>query len=489
MELCDCPLHELHQRRLSKEITTAEIARSVLARIEQTEERLHSFITLTTERVPELAAAADAKLAKGEPLSPIEGMPLAIKDLFSTRGVETTCGSAILRGFRPPYDATVVKTLKAHGLNLVGKTNMDEFAMGSSTEASAFGPTRNPWDPTRVPGGSSGGSASAVAAGQAVAAIGTDTGGSIRQPAAFTSIVGLKPTYGRVSRYGMIAYASSLDQGGPLARDVMDAALLLEMIAGHDPRDATSADRPVPEFSRLTEGDLKGRKIGMVKEFSAGEGGLDGKVERSFAANVTALRDLGAEVTELSLPSMVYATAVYYILAPCEASSNLGRYDGVRYGLRAEGAGNVREMFRATREEGFGKEVKRRIMLGTFALSAGYYEAYYGRAMKLREMMRAEFREAFGKVDLITCPTSPVPPFKLGEKMADPLQMYLLDVFTLPANLAGLPAISLPGGFTQGGLPLGFQLIANHFREDLLLEAAYRFERASDYHTRRPPLT
>ncbi|MCH7478848.1 MAG: Asp-tRNA(Asn)/Glu-tRNA(Gln) amidotransferase subunit GatA, partial [SAR324 cluster bacterium] len=360
MELCDRPLHELHQRRLSKEITTAEIARSVLARIEQTEERLHSFITLTTERVAELAAAADAKLAKGEPLSPIEGMPLAIKDLFSTRGVETTCGSAILRGFRPPYDATVVKTLKAHGLNLVGKTNMDEFGMGSSTEASAFGPTRNPWDPTRVPGGSSGGSASAVAAGQAVAAIGTDTGGSIRQPAAFTSIVGLKPTYGRVSRYGMIAYASSLDQGGPLARDVMDAALLLEMIAGHDPRDATSVDRPVPEFSRLTEGDLKGRKIGMVKEFSAGEGGLDGEVERSFAANVTALRDLGAEVTELSLPSLVYATAVYYILAPCEASSNLGRYDGVRYGPRAAGAGNVREMFRATREEGFGKEAKRR---------------------------------------------------------------------------------------------------------------------------------
>jgi aspartyl-tRNA(Asn)/glutamyl-tRNA(Gln) amidotransferase subunit A len=487
MELCDYPIHVLHQRRTAKEITTEEIARSVLERIGKVEQTLHAYITLTSERVVEEAAAADARLAAGEALSPIAGMPLAVKDIFTTKGIETTCGSNILKGFVPPYDATVVARLKANGLNLVGKTNMDEFAMGSSTETSAYGVTRNPWDTSRVPGGSSGGSAAAVAAGAALGAIGTDTGGSIRQPASFTSVVGLKPTYGRVSRYGMVAFASSLDQGGPIARDAMDAAILLGAIAGHDPRDATSAERPVPDFTQLAGDGLKGKKVGLVKEFQA-QGELDGEVAGAFQGNLGTLQELGAEVVEISLPSLEFAITVYYILAPSEASSNLGRYDGVRYGPRNEEAGNVRELFRVTREAGFGPEVKRRIMLGTFALSAGYYDAYYGRAQQIRAMLRGDFEKAFEQVDLIASPTSPVPPFKLGEKLDDPLQMYLVDAFTLPCNLAGLPGISIPGGFTEGGLPLGLQLMAPHWREQWLLEAAHAFEQATDYHTRRPPL-
>ncbi len=487
MELCDRPIHELHARRLAKEIKTEEIAASVLARIEKVEAGLHAYITLTTDGVAEAARAADAQLAKGEALSPIAGMPLAIKDIFITKGIETTCGSKILKGFAPPYDATVVERLKAHGLNLVGKTNMDEFAMGSSTENSAYGVTRNPWDPERVPGGSSGGSAAAVAAGEALGAIGTDTGGSIRQPASFTSLVGLKPTYGRVSRYGMVAFASSLDQGGPVARDVMDAAILLGLISGHDPRDATSAELPVPDFTAFPQDGLKGKKVGLVKEFQS-QGELDGEVAATFERNLGTLRELGAEVVDISLPSLKYAITVYYILAPCEASSNLGRYDGVRYGPRVGGEGNMRRMFMATREEGFGPEVKRRIMLGTFALSAGYYDAYYGRAMRIRDALRGDFATAFEKVDLIASPTSPVPPFRLGEKLDDPLQMYLVDAFTLPANLAGLPGISLPGGFTKGGLPMGLQLLAPHWREDLLLGAGHAFQQATGHHEKRPPL-
>jgi aspartyl-tRNA(Asn)/glutamyl-tRNA(Gln) amidotransferase subunit A len=414
-------------------------------------------------------------------------MPIALKDIFTTRGIETTCGSRILKGFVPPYDATVVERLQAQGLNLVGKTNMDEFAMGSSTENSGYGPTHNPWDLSRVPGGSSGGSAAAVAAGEALAALGTDTGGSIRQPASFTSLVGLKPTYGRVSRYGMVAFASSLDQAGVLTRDTHDAALLLGLIAGHDPRDATSAQQPVPDYLAALGGDLKGKRVGLVREFQAW-GGVDPGVAETFAQNVRRVQELGAEVREVSLPSLDYAIGVYYILAPSEASSNLGRYDGVRYGQRRGEQGGLREMFQRTREEGFGAEVKRRIMLGTFALSAGYYDAYYLRAMRIREQLREDFRRAFTEVDLIACPPAPLPAFKLGEKLDDPLQMYLTDAFTLPVNLAGLPGISIPGGFTAEGLPLGLQFIAPHFQEPALLQAAHAFEQATDFHTRRAPL-
>jgi aspartyl-tRNA(Asn)/glutamyl-tRNA(Gln) amidotransferase subunit A len=486
-DLCDLPLHTLHARRQAGEITTADVARSVLARIEAVEPRVHAFITLTTEGVLARAEEADARLAQGTLRSPIDGLPLALKDIFTTRGIQTTCGSRILEGFVPPYDATVVEHLRERGLNLVGKTNMDEFAMGSSTENSGYGPTHNPWDLSRVPGGSSGGSAAAVAAGEALAALGTDTGGSIRQPAAFTSLVGLKPTYGRVSRYGMVAFASSLDQAGVMTRDTEDAALLLGMIAGPDPRDATSAQVPVPDYRAALGGDLKGKRIGLVREFQAW-GGVEPVVAETFQANVQQLQALGAEVREVSLPSLDYGIAVYYILAPSEASSNLGRYDGVRYGPRAGDASGLREMFQRTRERGFGPEVKRRIMLGTFALSAGYYDAYYLRAMRIREQLRADFLRAFQEVHLIACPPAPMPAFKLGEKLDDPLQMYLVDAFTLPVNLAGLPGISVPAGFTPEGLPLGLQLIAPHFQEAALLQAAHAFEQATPHHDRRPPL-
>jgi len=489
MELCDRSIHELHRLRLAKEVSTEEIARAVLGRIERVEPRLHAFITLAPEGVLDRAREADQALARGEALSPIAGMPLALKDIFCTKGLKTTCGSRILHNFVPPYDATVVERLRARGLNLLGKTNMDEFAMGSSTEGSAFGPTRNPWDTERVPGGSSGGMAAAVAAGEALGGIGTDTGGSIRQPASFTSLVGLKPTYGRVSRYGMIAYGSSLDQGGPLARDVTDAALLLGIIAGHDPRDSTSAPRPVPDYVAALGGDLKGRKVGLIRELETqGDGQIDAEVARQFQDNLSTLRALGAETVEVSLPRLEYAIAVYYILAPSEASSNLGRYDGVRYGLRQDGS-DLESLYKKTREAGFGAEVKRRIMLGTFALSAGYYDAYYNRAMRIRELLRADFAQAFARVHLIALPTSPVPAFRLGEKLDDPLQMYLVDAFTLPVNLAGLPAISVPGGFTASGLPLGLQLVAGHFAEERLLQAAQAFQEATDYHRRRPVLT
>ena len=491
MELCDTPLHLLHERRVKREISTEEIARSVLERIESVEATVNAFITYDPGPVLDRARQADGQLAKGENLSPIAGMPIALKDIFCTKGVETTCGSRILKGFVPPYDAAVVEKLAAQGLNLVGKTNMDEFAMGSSTENSAFGPTRNPWNPQCVPGGSSGGMAAAVAAGEALAGIGSDTGGSIRQPAAFTSVVGLKPTYGRVSRYGMIAFASSLDQGGPLARDVTDAAILLEIISGADARDATSSSRPVPEYARLlktgAEGALKQRKVGLIREI-AGRSDLHPEVAAQFAENLQTLASLGAEIVEVSLPGLEHAIAVYYILAPCEASSNLGRYDGVRYGLRTDHSENLERMYKNTRQEGFGAEVKRRIMLGTFALSAGYYDAYYNKAMKIRELLRREFAAAFDQVHLIALPTSPIPAFRLGEKLDNPLQMYLVDAFTLPANLAGIPGISIPGGFTPGGLPLGLQLLAPHFEEQRLILAAKAFEDATPYHLERPKL-
>ncbi|MDH4225773.1 MAG: Asp-tRNA(Asn)/Glu-tRNA(Gln) amidotransferase subunit GatA [Deltaproteobacteria bacterium] len=486
MELCDTPIHRLHAKRLAGEISTADIARSVIQRLETVEPTIRAFVTLTTDNLETNARAVDAKLARKETVFPLEGMPITLKDIFCTQGVETTCGSEFLKGFVPPFDATVVARLKAQGLNLVGKTNMDEFAMGSSTENSAFGPTRNPWDTSRVPGGSSGGTAAAVAAGEALGGIGTDTGGSIRQPASFTSLVGLKPTYGRVSRYGMVAFASSLDQAGPLARDVTDAALLLGAISGQDPRDATSSVQPTADYTAGLSGDLKGVKIGLVKEFQTGA--LDADVEQAFAENLRVLRSLGADIVEVSLPSLQYAVAIYYILAPCEASSNLGRYDGVRYGRRDPDVNNLADVYRKSREHGFGPEVKRRIMLGTFALSAGYYDAYYNKAMGLRRWMAQEFEAVFSQVDFIASPTSPVVPFKLGEKLADPMQMYLVDAFTLPANLAGIPGISVPGGFSGQGLPLGLQLMAGRFQEARLLQAAFAFETAAGHHARRPPL-
>jgi aspartyl-tRNA(Asn)/glutamyl-tRNA(Gln) amidotransferase subunit A len=482
----DRPLHDLHRLRMAKEVTTAEIAEAVLKRIDAVESKVKAYITVTPDGVVERAKQADARIAKSGPLSPIDGMPFAIKDIFTTQGVQTTCGSLMLKGFVPPFDATVITRLKAAGLNLVGKANMDEFAMGSSTENSAYGPTHNPWDLTRVPGGTSGGSAAAVAAGECIVALGTDTGGSIRQPGSFTSVVGLKPTYGRVSRYGMVAFASSFDQGGPLTRDVEDAALLLNLIAGRDPRDSTSAEQPVPDFTKALSGDLKGKRVGLVKEFQQSKG-VDSEVAAAFADNLKTLKDLGAEFVDVSLPSLDYSIAVYYILVACEASSNLGRYDGVRYGLRVQDGGLL-EQYMHTREQGFGPEVKRRIMLGTFALSSGYYDAYYIRAMKIRSLLRHDFAEAFKQVDLIASPVSPIPAFKLGERLQDPLQMYLIDAYTLPANLAGLPGISVPGGFTAGGLPLGLQLMAPHFAEERMLQAAHAFERATKHHERRANL-
>ncbi|MDH4121389.1 MAG: Asp-tRNA(Asn)/Glu-tRNA(Gln) amidotransferase subunit GatA [Deltaproteobacteria bacterium] len=485
MNPCEQPLHVLHQMRTTGEISTEEIAKSVLARIQQAEPKLHAYLAMTDEKtVLENARKADKKRTSGEVVHPLEGMPITLKDIFCTQGMETTCGSKMLKGFVPPYDATVVEKLKHQGLNLTGKTNMDEFAMGSSTENSAYGPTKNPWDTSRVPGGSSGGTAAAVAAGMALAGLGTDTGGSIRQPASFTSLVGLKPTYGRVSRYGMIAFASSLDQGGVLTRDAEDAALLLGAIAGHDPRDSTSADRPVPDYTQALQGDLKGVRLGLVKQFQGA--GLDKEVEDHFQANLNELQGLGAEVVEVSLPALEYALAVYYILAPSEASSNLGRFDGIRYGLRSKHAEDLSQVYQKSREEGFGPEVKRRIMLGTFALSAGYYDAYYNKALNVRRMLSADFNRAFQQVSMIVCPTSPVPPFKLGERLSDPLQMYLVDSYTLPVNLAGLPGMSIPGGFTKGGLPLGLQFIAPAFQEEKLLQAAHGFQQVTDYHLRRP---
>ncbi len=426
----------------------------------------------------------DGHYTHNEPLPALAGVPVAVKDIICTRGLPTTCGSRILEGWVPPYDATVVARLQGAGAIIVGKTNLDEFAMGSSTENSGFGPSRNPWDPDRVPGGSSGGSATAVAAGMVPLALGSDTGGSIRQPAGFAGIVGLKPTYGRVSRYGLVAFASSLDQIGPMTRTVADAALLLQIIAGHDPRDSTSADLPVPDYRATLEGGAKGLRIGIAKE-AFGEG-LQPEVKEAVMAAARALEGLGASLEEVSLPAIEYALPTYYLLATSEASSNLARYDGVQYGLRV-GADDMYEMYTRTRQRGFGSEVKRRIMLGTYALSAGYYEGFFLKAQRVRTLIRRDFLRALSRVDLILMPVSPTVAFKLGEKVEDPLQMYLADVYTIPVNLAGLPGIAVPCGFASG-LPIGLQLIGKPFDEPTLLRAAYTYEQATDWHTRRPRL-
>ena len=468
-----------------REASARDVARAFLDRIAALEPRLRALLTVTEERALADAAAADERLARGE-RGPLLGIPIVLKDIFATRGIATTCGSRILDGFVPPYDADATERLARAGAVLVGKANLDEFAMGSSTENSAFGPSRNPWDPERVPGGSSGGSAAAVAAGKCLAALGTDTGGSIRLPASYCGVCGMKPTYGRVSRYGVIAYASSLDQVGPFARTVRDVADVLGVIAGHDPRDSTSVPRPVPDYAAALTGDVRGLRVGIPREYFVA--GMEPDVERAVRAATEQLRALGAVPVEVSLPHTQYAVATYYLIAPAEASSNLARYDGVKYGLREEApSDNLGEMYRRTRDAGFGAEVKRRILLGTYALSAGYYDAYYLKAQKVRTLIRQDFRAAFERCDLIATPTAPTTAFRLGEKTSDPLQMYLSDVLTISVNLAGLTALVVPCGFDAAGMPIGLQLIAPAFGEDVALRAGDAYQRATEWHLRRPP--
>jgi len=478
-------MHELAAAYRRGDTTPTEATEAYFARITTLDPQVAAYLTLTRERALAAARAADARHRAGAPLGPLDGVPIAYKDVLCTEGVVTTCGSKILEGFVPPYDATAVARLGAAGAVMLGKTNMDEFAMGSSTEHSAYKATRNPWDLERVPGGSSGGSAAAVAGELAAGALGTDTGGSVRQPAAFCGVVGLKPTYGRISRYGLVAFASSLDHIGPLTRDVRDAALLLHAVAGVDPHDSTSVDEPVPDYPALLGGGVRGLKLGVPREYFGS--GLDAEVEAAVRAAIARLADLGAIIEEVSLPNTDYGLAVYYIVAPAEASSNLARYDGVKYGLRVPGGKDLIDMESRTRAAGFGAEVKRRIMLGTYALSAGYYDAYYGRAQKVRTLVRRDFEAAFSRVDLLVAPTTPSVAFKHGAK-ADPLAMYLNDVFTVGGDLAGLPAISLRCGFDAAGLPIGLQLMARPFDEARLLSAAHAYEQSTDWLSRRPAL-
>ncbi len=475
-------IHEAHRLLQSKQLSSVELTKSYLERISQVEPRVRAFITLTDELALEQARKADERIASGE-ATPLTGIPVLIKDVICTRGVRTTCASRILENFVPIYDATVVERLKKCGAVLIGKANMDEFAMGSSTENSAFFVTHNPWDLSRVPGGSSGGSAAAVAADEVPYALGSDTGGSIRQPAGFCSVVGLKPTYGRVSRYGLVAFASSLDQIGPLTQDVTDCALVLNAIAGYDDRDSTSVPHPLPDYTQSLVGDLRGLRLGVPKEYFVE--GMQAEVATAIKAAIAKLEELGAEVEwEVSLPHTPYALAVYYIIAPSEASANLARYDGVKYGFSYQ-ADNMWESMEKTRQYGFGAEVKRRIMLGTYALSAGYYEAWYLKAQKVRTLIRWEFAQAFERFDALITPTSPTVPFKIGERVDDPLQMYLSDVCTLPINIAGVPAISIPAGFA-GSLPIGMQIIGKPFSEETILKIAYAYEQATEWHKRRP---
>lgn len=483
MELYDLTAHELADLLARREVSSVEIVESVLRRIEEVEQQVQAYVTVAPERALEEAKRLTESSERSGPLC---GIPIAYKDNMCTKGLRTTCSSRILEQFVPPYDATVVERGLAAGCPTLGKTNMDEFAMGSSTENSGFFPTRNPWDLERVPGGSSGGSAAAVAAGEAIIALGSDTGGSVRQPASFCGIVGLKPTYGRVSRYGLVAFASSLDQIGTLTKDVTDCALALSLIAGHDPRDSTSAGLPVPDYTQNLGAGVRGMRIGLPKEYF-GEG-YDPQVQAAVMKVARALEEQGAICEECSLPHTRYSLPAYYLIAPSEASSNLARYDGIKYGLRRSELGDdVLTLYGKTRSAGFGAEVKRRIMLGTYALSAGYYDAYYLKAMRVRTLIRQDFTRAFERYQVLLTPTAPTTAFRLGEKVEDPLQMYLSDVCTIPAPLGGLPAISIPCGFSNG-LPIGAQLTGKPFDEHALLQVAYAYEQATDYHKRRPPL-
>ena len=483
MRLESFTIHELRDMLDKKDVSSVEVTRAVIDRINATDDKINSFVTTVPEEAIKAAEKADKAIASGD-ATPLTGIPIAVKDIFCTKGILTTCSSKMLSNFTPPYDATSISKIKAEGAVILGKTNMDEFAMGSSTETSFYGTTKNPWDLERIPGGSSGGSASSVAADQCIASLGTDTGGSIRQPASLCGIVGMKPTYGRVSRYGVVAFASSLDQVGPMTKDVEDAAILLGSVAGYDPRDSTSINREVPDYRQLLTGDIKGLKIGVPKEYFID--GMESEVETAVRKAISGLEELGAETIEIALPHTDYAVAVYYIVAPAEASSNLARYDGVKYGFRSKEAKELLEMYKTTRAEGFGQEVKRRIMLGTYALSAGYYDAYYLKAQKVRTLISNDFKEAFKQCDVIVTPTVPSPAFKAGEKTTDPLQMYLSDIFTISCNLAGLPGISLPCGFSDSGLPIGLQLIGNHFDEATVLKTAHAYEQTTDWHKRKP---
>jgi aspartyl-tRNA(Asn)/glutamyl-tRNA(Gln) amidotransferase subunit A len=478
-------MHGLHAAYTRGDVAPSAVLEAMLARIDRLDGRIGAYLTVLRDEAVAAAREADARYRRGAPLGPLDGIPLALKDNLCARGTRTTAGSRILETFVAPYDATVVARLRAGGAVLLGKTNLDEFAMGSSTEFSAYHLTRNPWDLARVPGGSSGGSAAAVAAGLAAGALGSDTGGSVRQPAAFCGVVGLKPTYGRVSRYGLIAFGSSLDQIGPFAGDVRDAALLLGAIAGHDPRDSTSVEEPVPDYVAGLGAGVRGLRLGVPDEYFID--GMDPEVERAVRAAIGVLRELGATVERVSLPATEHALAVYYIVAPAEASSNLARYDGVKYGLRVPGARDLIDMSGRTRAAGFGLEVKRRIMLGTYALSAGYYDAYYGHAQKVRTLVARDFQRAFAAVDLIAAPVTPNVAFRHGEK-EDPLAMYLNDVFAVPANMAGLPGVSVPCGFSAAGLPIGLQLIGRPFDEARMLRAAHAYEQATPWSARVPSL-
>lgn len=485
MKLYEKTAHELHGLLTNKEISATELVKAFIARVQAVEPKVQAFVTETHETALEEAAKVDAKIAAGEAVGPLEGIPMALKDNMCTDGVRTTCSSKILHNFVPPYDAHVVGKLKEAGSVMLGKLNMDEFAMGSSTENSRFFPTRNPWDTERVPGGSSGGAAAAVAAGQAVFTLGSDTGGSIRQPAAFCGVVGLKPTYGVVSRYGLIAFASSLDQIGPFTRDVRDCALVMNAIAGHDPKDSTSAPVDYPDYTALLGKSIKGWKIGIPKEYF-GEG-IEPAVAETVKKAIKFLEEQGAEIGECSLPHTEYALPVYYLIAPAEASSNLARYDGVRYGYRSEEAPDLITMFKKTRAEGFGEEVKRRIMLGTYALSSGYYDAYYLKALKVRTLIKGDFDKAFEKFDVLLSPTSPTVAFKFGDRTDNPLQMYMSDICTLSVNLAGIPAISINAGFVNG-LPVGLQFMGKAFDEARLLQVSYAYEQATQCHSQMPDL-
>lgn len=485
MDLYEFTIHELRDMLKKGETTAQAVTESVFGRIKAIDDKVKAYITITGDIARAQAAEADKRIKAGD-TSPLLGISIAVKDNMCTEGIRTTCASKILGNFVPPYDATVVRKLKQAGAVICGKPNMDEFAMGSSTENSGFHITKNPWDLERIPGGSSGGSAAAVAAGECIAALGSDTGGSIRQPAACCGVVGLKPTYGRVSRYGLVAFASSLDQIGPLTKDVIDAAILMNVIAGHDPGDSTSANIAVPDFTASLKKDVKGLTIGIPKEYFIE--GMDPEVDKAVRDAVKTLEGLGALVRDVTLPHTAYAVATYYILATSEASSNLARYDGVKYGFRAQGAKDLLDMYMKSRSQGFGPEVKRRIMLGTYALSAGYYDAYYKKGQQARTLIKRDFDEAFKSVDVIATPTAPTAAFKIGEKSADPLQMYLSDIFTISVNLAGIPGISIPCGFTKNNLPIGLQLLGRHFDEESILRASFAYEQATEWHKKKPKL-
>jgi len=486
MKLHQLTIHELHDLLVKKEVTSREATEALYQRIREVEGRVKAYLLLTEEEAFRQADQADSKITRGEEIGDLTGVPIGLKDILCTKGIQTTCGSNILEGYIPFYDGTVIIKLREKDAVFLGKLNMDEFAMGSSTENSGYHVTHNPWDLKRIPGGSSGGSAAAVAADECIGALGTDTGGSIRQPAACCGVVGLKPTYGRVSRYGLVAFASSLDQIGPITKDVKDCAILMNAISGYDPCDSTSVNAEVPDFKQSLIRDVKGIRIGFPEEYFLE--GMDAEVEKSVRDAIDSFRKWGAEVQSVSLPHTEYAVAIYYIIATAEASSNLARYDGVRYGFRSKGYRDLMEMYTQSRARGFGKEVKRRIILGTYVLSAGYYEAYYRKASQVRTLIRKDFEDAFQKVDVIVAPTAPTPAFRIGEKTGNPLQMYLSDIHTIPVNMAGIPAISIPCGFNHEGLPIGLQIMGKHLDERMLLRVAYTFEQNTDFHLKKPSL-